>query len=148
MHEMSLVRPVVETVLEACEGQPVRRVASVHLTIGEAHDVIDEYVPGLFRHLARGTVAADAEVIIQKVPLRVRCGQCGEVFGADLYSRQAWVCPECGCDHGHGLASGREFTIDNIVVEVDAQAEKGREPAWVAEALAARKRTKRKEPVE
>lgn len=138
MHEMSLIRPVVETVLQSCEGQPIKAVKSVHLTIGEAHDVIDEYVEGLFRHLARGTVAENASVVIEKVPLRVRCNRCGEVFGINVYREETWTCPTCGARQDYVLVSGREFRIDDIVVEADP--EKVQEPAWVTAAKATREK--------
>ena len=60
MHEMSLVRDIVDVVLDACRGGDVARVSKVRLSIGELHDVVVEYVPPLFRSLARDTIAADA----------------------------------------------------------------------------------------
>lgn len=120
MHEMSLIGPVVNTVLEACRGKDVAHVQSVHLTIGDAHDVVVDLIPGLFRHLARGTVAENAEVVIERVPITVRCNRCGEVFAINLYRESTWVCPRCGAERDYVLNSGREFTIDSIRVAASA----------------------------
>lgn len=114
---MSLIRPVVETVLAQCEGRGVQAVKTVHLTIGEMHDVVEEYVPGLFRFLARGTVAENAEVVIRRVPLTVRCNRCGAIFRIDVRDEATWVCDGCGARQDYHLYSGREFLIDRIEVE-------------------------------
>ena len=116
MHEMSLVRPIVNMVLEECADQNVRAVTSVHLTIGDGHDVIVDMIPGLFQFLARGTIAEHAEVVIERVPLRAQCNRCGAVFPINVYHRETWVCPSCG-EHDYRLFSGREFRIDSIRVE-------------------------------
>lgn len=117
MHEMALMHDVLKVVLEACEGKPVRAVRKVHLTIGEMRDVVDEYVPGLFRHLARGTIAENAEVTIHHTPLRMQCNRCHNLFGIDVFDESTWVCPHCGARKDYHLFSGGEFRIDSIETE-------------------------------
>ncbi len=117
MHEMSLVRPVVDIVLKSCEGKNVGAVRTVNLTIGETHDVVNELVPGLFRYLARGTVAENAEVLIRTIPLTVQCDGCGAIFRIDVHDQATWRCPQCGARQNYHLYSGQEFRIDSIEVE-------------------------------
>ncbi len=118
MHEMALMRNVVDMVLEECKhSDDIIRVVSVHLTIGEMRDVIDEYVPSMFRFLARGTIAEDAEVSIEHVPMRVRCLGCGEIFRIDPHDQGTWTCPRCDAFQNYRLFSGDEFRIDLIEVE-------------------------------
>ncbi len=117
MHEMSMVRVAVKAVLAECEGKGVTRVRSVHFAIGEMRDVVESYVPDLFRYLARGTVAADAQVIIERIPMRVRCRECGEIFAIDSRDSSSWRCPRCGAYQNYTLFSGSEFRIDSIEVE-------------------------------
>lgn len=114
MHEMALVREVLNVVLAECATRPVKGVKAVHLTIGELRDVVDEYVPGLFAHLARGTVAEGAVITIEHTPYRVRCNQCGELFTPDLKNPKSWVCPGCGAARDYSPYSGMEFRIDAI----------------------------------
>ena len=116
MHEMSLVRPMVDAVLEACEGRGVVAVRSVRVSIGEMMDVVEGYVSDLFRFLARGTVAEGAEVVIERVPARVRCNACGDIFPIDARNRATCACPRCG-ERSYRLFTGREFRIDAIEVE-------------------------------
>lgn len=114
MHEMALVREVLNVVLSECSQRPVKEVRSVHLTIGELRDIVSEYVPGLFRHLARGTIAENADIVIAHVPYRVQCNRCGELFAPDLHDPATWGCPACGAERDCHPYSGTEFLIDSI----------------------------------
>lgn len=116
MHEMSLIRDVVDAVLDHAAMAQADRVLSVHMTVGEIHDIVDDLFVKCFAFLARGTVAEGARVTIDRVPLTVRCKECGEVFGVDLHARgDAPRCP--GCDGGlYAINSGNEFTLDDIEV--------------------------------
>ena len=116
MHEMALVRKVVEIVLDECEGRDVSSVHAVHLTIGEMADVIEEYIPDLFRHLAKGTVAQDASIVIRRIPMTVRC-ECGNIFHIDSCDPKTWECPCCHAYQKYRLFSGNEFQVDFIEVE-------------------------------
>ena len=118
MHEMSLIRPVVDMVLQECEGKDIAEVRAVYLTVGELRDVIEDYMEGLFQHLARGTVAEHAKLVITRVPVVVICNQCGTPFPIDTRDSATWTCPHCGAHHNYRLYSGNEFRVDRI--EVDA----------------------------
>lgn len=114
MHEMALVREVLNVVLAECAARPVKEVRSIRLTIGELRDVVDEYVPGLFAHLARGTVAEGAAIVIEHTPYQVKCNQCGELFSPNLHDSTTWACPRCKAMRDYSPHSGMEFRIDAI----------------------------------
>lgn len=140
MHEMSLIRNVVDMVLQECEGKNVKEVKAVHLTIGELSDVVEQYIPGLFKHLAskqESKIAANAEVIIKRTPLLVRCNECYEIFHINVHDDSTWVCPRCNARQNYSLFSGREFRIDNIEVELFSPEEIAAQQAAAAEAAAA-----------
>lgn len=116
MHEMSLVRSAVDAVLEECAGNGVSRVTKVNLAVGEMRDVVDRYVPDLFRYLARGTVAQNAQVVVRRVPLTVRCGCCGDIFEFVGDGPDTRTCPRCGAVGNYKVFSGVEFMIESIEV--------------------------------
>lgn len=116
MHEMSMVRVAVRAVLEECEGKDVGRVTAVNFSIGEMRDVVEAYVPDLFRYLARGTIAAEAEVTVRRVPLNVRCHECGDIFPIDVRDPDTWSCPRCGAYKKYRVFSGDELYIESIKV--------------------------------
>ena len=122
MHEMSLVRNIVDIVLDQVREIDVTRVTKVKLGIGQLRDVVDEYVPGLFRLIAKNTVAQDAAVEIIRVPPTARCSGCGFVVELDPTGATAPVCPRCGATTGFSLMSGREFMVLDIEVEMSPTA--------------------------
>ena len=114
MHEMSLVHDLVDVVLAESAKHGMAEVGAVYLTIGEGRDIVVDFLEGLFRHLARGTAAAGARVVVERVPITVRCRRCGRVFALNVYDEATWRCPGCGAERDYMLASGLEFSIDRI----------------------------------
>lgn len=114
MHEMSLVHDLVDVVLAESKRHGIAEVGTVTLTIGEARDIAVEFLDGLFRHLARGTAAANARVVVNRVPITVRCNGCGHVFALNVFDESTWTCDACGRYKDYVLVSGLEFTIDKI----------------------------------
>ena len=116
MHEMALVRNVVDVVVKYAEDAHASEVKTVYLTIGRGRDVVEDLLDGLFKFLARGTVAENAELVVHTTPMMVRCNQCGLVFHIDVFDQKTWVCPKCGAEKDYKLVSGMEFTINRIEV--------------------------------
>ena len=114
MHEMSLVRNVVHIVTEEAEAAGAAKVTKVHVVVGEGRDIVVDYFESLFRFLARGTVAEDAQVVIHTTPYTVRCNACGCEFHLIPVDRRTWTCPDCGAFREYRLVSGTEFYISKI----------------------------------
>lgn len=115
MHEMALTRSVLEIVLAEAQARGAAEVRAVHLSIGSMRDIVEGMFEGLFAHLACGTIAEHAELVVTRVPVTVRCDDCGYLFHPKLGGVQRPVCPSCGrCDFR--LATGLEFRVDAIDV--------------------------------
>ena len=123
MHEMAYVRNVVDTVNKYAEKENVAEVKAVYLTTGMSRDIVEEYFQGLFQFLARGTVAEHAEIVIRRLPLTVKCNQCGMIFPLNVRDESTWHCPACKAEHDYKVHTGMEFTIDRI--DVRAKDEQG-----------------------
>lgn len=136
MHEMVYARKALDIVLDACKGTDVSLVAAVHLAIGEATDIVPEYVQDKFAFLARGTVAEHARLVIRRIAFRVACDCCGELFGINVRDRATWHCPACGAEHRYHLVSGREFMVEAIDVRTADDACAAREASDSAPAAA------------
>ena len=136
MHEMSYVRNVVDIVTEEAAASGVSRVQAVYLVIGEGRDIVEDYFEGLFRHLARGTVAENAEIVIHRVPYTMRCNTCGTPFHAEYIRREPRVCPCCGDTDDCTFLRGMEFSISSIEAAVDDDEEESESPALAETATA------------
>lgn len=115
MHEMSICGPLVDTVVKYAEQNGARKVVRVHLRIGELRDIVDDLMQGCFRYLARDTIASQAELVLEKVPLRAQCQACNLVFPANIWKRETLVCPDCGGTKLR-IYSGKEFLIQGIEI--------------------------------
>lgn len=116
MHEMALMRKVVDTVVDYAEKAQATEVKAVYMTIGMNRDVVEEYMDSMFAWLARDTVAEHAELIVRRTPYTVKCNQCGCIFHINVYDDATWVCPNCDAVRDYKLNSGMEFTINSIEV--------------------------------
>lgn len=115
MHEMSILTNVMDVVLKYAKDNNASEVVSVTLVVGELRDVVDELMESCFQFLCRNTIAKDATLHMEKVPLKVQCNQCRLVFPADIKRPETLVCPDCGSKQLH-IHSGREFLIKSIEI--------------------------------
>lgn len=115
MHELSYTRSILDAVVSSAEKAQAKKVKSVHLVIGEVRDIVDELFCGCFAYLAKNTIAADAQVFIERIPLTLFCHTCNETFHADAFSSRAITCPNCGKDD-YEIRGGMEFRIESIEI--------------------------------
>lgn len=114
MHEMALVRNIMEVVVDEAEAANAAEVTAVHVIVGEGRDIVDDLFESLFQFLARGTVAEHARIVIEKTPYQVRCNVCGNEFHLDLFDQRSQVCASCGAERNYKLISGNELYISKI----------------------------------
>lgn len=117
MHELSLTKNVLCTVIEQAEKNKAKKVIKVCLDVGEMRDVIDELMQKCFRYLAKNTIAERAELEITTIPFQVQCQHCNKVWRMEKKMlNEKLFCPQCRSEHLSPY-SGLEFMIRNIVIE-------------------------------
>lgn len=121
MHELGLVRSIVDIVTGSAEESGAKQVKRVYLRVGKARDVVPELLDIAFAHLAKGTVAEGAKLVVTQTPVMGRCEKCGFIFPINLFASETWQCPVCH-SQSYRLHSGREFDIDRIEVVRDETA--------------------------
>ncbi len=112
---MALMENVVDVVVDEAKFAHAEKVLLVRLRIGEIRDVIDELLEKCFRFLARNTLAADASLEIEKVPLVVKCTKCGYQYEEHISNYASMCCPKCK-DTNLSMISGYEFVIEDIEI--------------------------------
>ena len=112
MHEMSLAEGILGIAKDYAEQNGAAKVTKIALLIGDMAGVETDSLEFCLGIVKKGTLAEDAEVVIQHVPLVGRCTMCGKERPIEKYN---FVCPDCG-----GVmetVSGREMRVDYLEME-------------------------------
>ncbi|HZR98252.1 MAG TPA: hydrogenase maturation nickel metallochaperone HypA [Chloroflexota bacterium] len=107
MHEMALAEGVLAVVLDAADGEPVRRV---RLRVGALQAVVPDSLQFCFQLAAEGTAAADAVLELTDVPARVVCRGCG---AESELRAPPFLCRQCGAADV-ALVAGDELLVDAV----------------------------------
>ena len=113
MHELSIVEGILEAVIPEVKKYDVSRVLSIKLKIGELSGVVPECINAYFDIAAKETIAEGARIIIEKVPVIIKCPDCGYDGGIRLGN---YKCPQCGGTH-FKIISGKEYFVDSVEAE-------------------------------
>ena len=113
MHEVSIALTIVEQIVERSQAERWEAVTAVHLRVGAMSSVVAEALQFAWPFAAEGTIADGSRLLIERVPLVVRCDRCdasGTVTGPPLP-----LCPHC---HRPSVVilQGRELDIASVEV--------------------------------
>jgi hydrogenase nickel incorporation protein HypA/HybF len=113
LHEVGITRSMVEIAERTAREQGAVRVISVTVEIGELSGVVPEAVEFCFEACAKDTFIEGANLLIERVPGRGRCRECGAGTAIDPYT---FTCPSCG---GYALEvlQGRELRIREMEID-------------------------------
>lgn len=115
MHELPVTEGILNIVLRHAEGAQVKKVVSISLKIGEMSDLEDEWIQKYFDYLSKDTIAEGAKLKIERVPVKLRCNGCSEVYPVKIRETENICCPACGSDKGT-MISGREYHVKDMKV--------------------------------
>jgi hydrogenase nickel incorporation protein HypA/HybF len=113
MHELSIALSIVEVAEEAGRNRG-GRIAAVHMKLGRLSGVVKEALHSAFELAREGTELAQAELVIEDVPLVIHCSACG----VDQAPESAFElrCPACGALTSD-IVSGRELEVHALEIE-------------------------------
>ncbi len=110
MHEMSIAQSILEIVRDEASKHGLSEVRVIKLQIGAMAAVVPESLRFCFELMRRDTIASQAVLEIETVPVVARCSNCGTVFEVEALS---FVCAGCG-DPVAEVMSGRELNLVTI----------------------------------
>lgn len=108
MHELSIAQSLLDIVVQEAERHGVNRVIRVSVRVGAFSAVVPSALTFSFDLIKENTVAAEAELAIEEMPLTGLCQDCGEVL--ENMDSPIADCPACGSNKIE-LTQGRELTI-------------------------------------
>ena len=110
MHELSVCQALLTQVADLARDQRANAVHKIVIRVGPLAGVEPGLLVQAFPLVCAGTLAEAAELVIEELPLRVRCETCGAESVA-LPNRL--VCGACGDWHTR-LVSGDEMLLASV----------------------------------
>jgi hydrogenase nickel incorporation protein HypA/HybF len=110
MHEMGITQSILAASFDAARDAGATRITEIRISVGDLSEVVDFALEFAFEALTPETMAEGATLVINKVPARSKCLQCGNEYEHDRFQM---VCSECG-SMAVTLLQGRELRIDSI----------------------------------
>jgi hydrogenase nickel incorporation protein HypA/HybF len=113
MHEMSIVAGVLNIAEREAQSAGARVIRKVEIEVGRLAGVEIPALEFCFEAARRGTLAADADLMIHEIPGRGRCPDCNHDVAVDIFML---ICPACG----QGLLEilqGNELRVRSIDVD-------------------------------
>lgn len=110
MHELAICQALVEQLEAVAAEHGAQGIAAVLVGVGPLSGVEPDLLERAFPLASAGTIAADAVLRLERIPVRVRCRRCGHETRA---AANRLVCGACG-DWQTELLSGDELLLTRV----------------------------------
>ena len=117
MHELAICQALMNQVENIAAERNARSVVSIVVGMGPLSGVEEQLLKHAYPVASAGTVAEGAELVIENLPVRIKCTQCGSESDA---LPNKLVCKACG-DWRTTLISGDELMLMRVELETAAE---------------------------
>jgi hydrogenase nickel incorporation protein HypA/HybF len=115
MHELSVCQSLLDQVSLIAADNHAAIVEKIYLQVGPLSGVEPDLLQHAFPIARANTVAANAELVINTLPVRVKCRSCASESDASL---NKLVCAVCG-DWQTELLSGDELLLERVEMRTE-----------------------------
>ena len=113
MHELAICQSLMDQVEVIALERNALCVTSIIIGIGPLSGVEAQLLKKAYPIASAGTIAEDAELVIEHLPIKVKCSQCGNESDA---LPNKLICKQCG-DWRTTLVSGDELMLMSVELE-------------------------------
>jgi hydrogenase nickel incorporation protein HypA/HybF len=110
VHELSVCQALIGQVEDIAREHNATGVVLIRLQVGPLSGVEPQLLEQAYTLARAGTVAAYAELVIDRLPIKVRCQQCGAETAA---TANRLLCGACG-DWRTTVISGDELILASV----------------------------------
>ncbi len=110
MHELTVIENVLQISGQVAEENSLSRIDVINLDVGGMQHLNEEIMQHGFDAAKKDTVASEASLKIFRLPVKLRCNACSQVFGTDTGK---FHCPVCGSKDTE-VKQGMELNIKSI----------------------------------
>lgn len=114
MHELSIMENVLDISVDYAEKNNASKIVQINITSGALSNIIPKWAQLFFRMISKDTIAEEASVEFEILPVFVKCRECENISKIES-DPPSFVCKDCGSD-AVTLLSGREFQIKSIEI--------------------------------
>ena len=113
MHEYPITLSIVQISNEEALKHGANKITEIRLKIGELSGLVPESLQIYFDMISQGTLSEGAKLVVEKIPIKFRCNDCGNESGVigGIYK-----CPKCD-SKDIKIINGNEYMIDSMEVE-------------------------------
>lgn len=113
MHELSICEALIGQVEAVARAEHASAVSDIYVSVGPLSGIEHPLMQNAFPLAAAGTVASEAELHLETMPVRVRCSACGRESEVAV---NRLVCGHCG-EWRTQLVSGDELMLMRVVLD-------------------------------
>ncbi|MHB8882408.1 MAG: hydrogenase maturation nickel metallochaperone HypA [Thermodesulfovibrionales bacterium] len=113
MHEVSIALNLIDIVTGQCKKEGYERIDSVRIRIGRASGIMPDALLFAFDAIKPDSIARNAVLEIEEVPLTGHCNACDRTFIAE--EEYVLSCPLCS-GSSFVITAGRELDILDMEV--------------------------------
>jgi hydrogenase nickel incorporation protein HypA/HybF len=113
MHELAITESILNIAVEQAEMHNASKVLEIRLKVGEFSGVLPQLIQDYFDIVSKDTIVEGAKLIIDRIPIGVKCNNCSHEATIDIMKIK---CPVCGSTDVK-IVSGKEFYVDSMEVE-------------------------------
>lgn len=110
MHELSVCQALLRQVTTLAQQHQAQQVTRITVQVGTLSGVVPELLQQAFTIAQAGSVAENAELLIETLPIKVRCRSCGQ---DSIVPANRLLCEHCGHWQTQ-LISGDELLLASI----------------------------------
>jgi hydrogenase nickel incorporation protein HypA/HybF len=110
MHELGIAENLSLIVLDAARTEKLAKVTRVNISFGRLVQIVPDIFKFAFRESVRDSIARDAEIDIEIIPVKMRCKNCGADF---IIKENLFTCNSCNSTDLE-IIQGNELFIKSI----------------------------------
>jgi hydrogenase nickel incorporation protein HypA/HybF len=110
MHELKIIQDVFPIIEKVAKENNLKSINKVFLKVGGLRQVVLEFLQFAFNTVAKDSIAADAELVIEFIPISAVCKNCKKQFNV---VDSVYICPYC--DNGDvEILTGKEIVLESL----------------------------------
>lgn len=113
MHELGITQSIVEIAEKTARDQNAKKVLSVTVDVGELSGVIADAVEFCFEACSLDTILEGSRLVINQIPGRAECEDCGADVKIDNMTFNCSVCDSYALKR----TQGEELSVKEVEIE-------------------------------